>query len=417
MSIATDPTLPPLPGPNLLADVSLRTPRRQSSSAGVLVILVMVGCGMVVGGLIGRASKSSTADLDRAQGFAAASGILLALPMVLVLHELGHVVGGLAAGFRFNLFVVGPLKVVREADRIRARLNTNLSIAGGLAGCSPTGSGDHRRGMILMIASGPIASLLGAAAGLLGAGATGGFAPGASGWSAALGMALGAFGLGSLAVGLMTLIPGRTSGFMTDGARLIGLLRKGPEADREAAVIGLIAESASGIRPRDWDPGLVSRAVSVPDGSLLDAVAEQLAYTSALDRGDLPLARDRLVRSLSLADRLPPSVRPAIELEAATFEAAIRADAPASRRWLDRAGNPGGLVPRHLRPVAEAALAVAEGRFDDAPPFIEAARDALSRSNDPGSIPFVGDRLDDLARRCHPLALPDDPEPEVAGSP
>ncbi|QDV36129.1 hypothetical protein [Tautonia plasticadhaerens] len=416
MSNASNPPLPPLPGPGAPADAGPGAPRGRSTASGVLVFLVMVGCGMVVGGLIGRASKSSTADLDRVQGIAAIAGILVALPMVLVLHELGHVVGGLAAGFRFNLFVVGPLKVVREADRIRARLNTNLSIAGGLAGCSPTGSGDHRRGMILMVAAGPIASLLGAAAGLLGAGATGGFAPGASGWSAASGMVLGAFGLGSLAIGLLTLVPGRTGNFMTDGARLIGLLRKGPEADREAAVIGLVAESASGIRPRDWDPGLVSRAVSVPDGSLLDAVAEQLAYSWALDRGDLTLARDHLARSLSLADRLPPSVRPAIELEAAAFEAAIRADAAACRRWLDRAGVPGGLVPRHLRPTAEAALAVAEGRFEDAPTHIEAARDALSRTSDPGSIPVARDRLDDLSRRCRPMDPPAHPEPKVAGS-
>ncbi|MGK7312516.1 MAG: hypothetical protein ACN0LA_09775 [Candidatus Longimicrobiales bacterium M2_2A_002] len=69
------------------------------------------------------------------------------------------------------------------------------------------------------------------------------------------------FALGSLAIAVATLFPGRASGFLTDGARLLQLLRGGPEAEADAALVTLMAWSVAGVRPRDWDPDVVKSAL------------------------------------------------------------------------------------------------------------------------------------------------------------
>ena len=59
--------------------------------------------------------------------------VVPALLVVILVHELGHVIGGRLAGYAFVMLAVGPVKWVREQGRVRWRWNTSLNAFGGLA--------------------------------------------------------------------------------------------------------------------------------------------------------------------------------------------------------------------------------------------------------------------------------------------
>jgi hypothetical protein len=289
--------------------------------------------------------------------------LLLALPVILSIHEAGHIVGGTLAGLRFQLFIVGPLRIARRGEGISVGLNRKASLYGGMAGCAPVD--DRRVGprMAAMVAGGPASSLLTGglllAAGLLldpGPGARAG-----AGWGGLMPDALLLAGGMSLAIALVTLIPARTSGFLTDGARLLVLARGGDEAEREQAIWQIYARSLAGTRPRDWPEGAVADALRPEDGGVFEYVARSLAHARALDAGGCGEARPHLLRCLELWSEVPAVLRPNLAREAACFEASCRGDAARGRSWLDAAGGRGAFMDEMLEVRAEVAVERAAG--------------------------------------------------------
>src|SRR5690606_38652770 len=154
-------------------------------------------------------------------------------------HEAGHIAAGVLVGYRPLLFIAGPLRIERVGETIRFGLNRSIGLAGGIAVCAPVGLHDLRRRTLVMSAGGPLASLL------LGAQslavlmamqpvlARDGFLP------AALLVVLLVLGIGSLAIGVVTLLPMRAGGFYSDGARILRLLRESDDTQGEVALIAL----------------------------------------------------------------------------------------------------------------------------------------------------------------------------------
>ena len=147
----------------------------------------------------------------------------LALPV----HEAGHLLGGWLVGFRFCLFVAGPVMVVREATGIGLRWNRDFSLYGGLAASVPTHADDLSRPHAWMVAGGPLTSVVsgGASLALSGLLLGNGWEPGSAAEGALL-LGLLTFGASSVLIGLVTLIPTTTSGFPTDGAQLLRALHQ-----------------------------------------------------------------------------------------------------------------------------------------------------------------------------------------------
>ena len=80
--------------------------------------------------------------------------------IVLGVHELGHLITGLIQGFRFELFVVGPLGIKRENNRIKVYLNKNIAHYGGLASTLPRNdNAENSRILANICLAGPIASI------------------------------------------------------------------------------------------------------------------------------------------------------------------------------------------------------------------------------------------------------------------
>ena len=301
--------------------------------------------------------------------------VLVGASVALAVHEAGHVAGGRLVGFRLLLLVVGPVQVAREKDGLRWGLNRSFGLAGGLALSVPTDDRDLHRRTAVTVAGGPAASL---ALGALGLGL----------W-AALGGAASAVallvGLASFGIAAVTLWPGRPGGLPTDGARLLRLARGGPAAEREVAVLALVAQSVSGVRPRAWDADLLDAALSPADGDLMEESARALATARALDAGDAEAARDQLERRVALWWGVPPVLRTELATDAAVFEGAVRGDAARARAWLDRIDRRAALAAPSVVALAEAVAAHVEGDGERARRHAAEARDGLDGAVSGGS--------------------------------
>lgn len=390
-----------------------KTPRSSSLRSllvGALVGGVIAASAVLVKRVVAGPSDDAVAPaLEPWQKVLAVVGALVVMLLVIALHEAGHLLGGRLAGFRAMLFIVGPLRLERTADGWHARLNRELGAWGGMVSSIPEDDRDLRRRMLRLVAGGPVASLVGALAAALlwlaTSDANGGRPPDLARHFANQALAL--FAIGSLGIGVVTLIPARTGGFATDGAQILKLARGGPEAERTLATLSLVGMSMAGRRPREWPAGLVERVAAppAPDSATApgDALARLmgllLAYSHALDGGDAATARAHLTLLLSELDALPPGLRPLIHHEAA-YQAALAGDAAAGRVHLEAAAaTPSLATDAHTKPLAEAAVAWAEGDHQRAAALLDAARTLLPRTLDRGGAQLDSDRISALAAR------------------
>jgi len=296
-------------------------------------------------------------------------GMVLALPFIWLLvvgwHEAGHLVGGWMTGGRFLLLVIGPVMVRRTPAGIRVMWNRNVNLSGGMAACLPLEPGRMTpRRAAVMILGGPVASVVLVIVALwLAAAIAAAAGPVPSGLAIGQHAAVATAGL-SLVIFFVTAFPGTAGGFKTDGKRVVDLLRGDRRSDQEAAVLALTTAGLAGVRPADFDPALVARAVSLGDGSLFDLYGNLTAYAHAADRGDWPAAQGHLDRVLAGETQLVPYVRDVVRCEYAWLLATTRAGATIARAWLDSAGKIDFDPATRLR--AEAAVLLAEGKLTEA---------------------------------------------------
>lgn len=143
-------------------------------------------------------------------------------------HEAGHIVAGLAQGFRFHWFVAGPLGLKRDDNgKVRFYLERNVSLWGGLGATVPQDSSpDNYRKFALVLLGGPLMSVAVGAICLALAGASGL-------------MFVTLVGAMSLGMGLVSLMPTRNGAFYTDGGRWLRMHRSGVHRQEELALWNL----------------------------------------------------------------------------------------------------------------------------------------------------------------------------------
>lgn len=344
----------------------IRKPAKKPAWRALLVGVLSGGLGALLAvGAVRLLGEGMTGLGDRdalREALGAWAALVLSLTAVaagylaILAHEAGHVAGGQLARFRFLFLVAGPLRIERNPStrRIRAALNREPSLYGGIAASLPTQTDALPRRLGLMVAGGPAASFLLA-------GAAGAIIPALDGGPLLLGPFLGMLMIISAGLGVVTLVPMRFSGFASDGARLLRLVRGGPAARREAAMLALIGLSTAGTAPRDWPEETVRAVAEARDGTSDEVTAALLAYSHLLDRGDTDGARAALHRALELADRYPPPFIPGLMAEAAFFEGFVSRDAAAARAYLAEVPEKTMSVTPFDRLRAEIAVALAEG--------------------------------------------------------
>ena len=306
--------------------------------------------------------------------------------IAIAIHELGHLAAGKMAGMAPGLLSIGGFVLTKSGDHWNFRFDRR-QIFGGMAGLLPD-RGDFRvAAFAWMVATGPIASVLLALAC----------------WTAYVRFGSGTWDwIGSACwasmVGLLSLIPMSSGLHKSDAARLWMLLKHPGAARAWMAAASVGTDNAKGVRPREWDPEMVEQMLAeVPDGSAKIG-PELMAYYRRLDERNEPAAREHLENALAASAKSGKAVRQALFLEAAEVNALMTGNATKARTWRDRA-----LRLRKPESIAcvDGAIAMCEGRYDDAIRDIAAARAFMTkRKLDSGLARFAHERLNDRERRC-----------------
>ncbi|WP_291983825.1 hypothetical protein [Luteitalea sp.] len=350
--------------------------------------LLALPLGVAAGVLAGRALAASGTRFEAfrdASPLALVLGLPLILWLVLAVHEGGHLIAARLQGWPFLLLLVGPLRVVRGTSGLVWGFNRAWATWGGLTASIPPVDERFRRQMLCMVLAGPLASVaLGAAVLLL----------------ARRGDALAAFGVvggvTSLLIAVVTLLPMQGGGYQSDGAQALDLLRGGDLSRRRARRLALLMRGFAGLRPRDTDPAEVHAS--------LDETAdprERLALWTvllhiAMDRGAVEDGARAAHEVAALYHHFPDGMRQMVALDLAWFFGRHAGAATDAAAWL--AQSAGGFVDPFQRPLAEAGLAWAEGRLEDARRAAAHARGLLPRAMDPGVAAAMTDQLAALDR-------------------
>jgi hypothetical protein len=190
---------------------------------------------------------------------------------------------------------------------------------------------------------------------------------------------VGATGLWSLFIGLISLFPSWRPASKSDGGWLFDLVRGKAGTVQLYAIKSLVA-SCDWLRPREWDHRLVQIADEPAASGLpqeVDRLAHWVRYQWCADTGDIERAREAL--EWMLRQQLSPAERMTWAWEAVWFHAFSLKDAAGAREMqrIAQELTPAVLSGSQSIEVwkCRAEIAACEGRMDDAR---EAASKAVS---------------------------------------
>jgi len=272
--------------------------------------------------------------------------LLLLVGVLVIVHELGHLLADLLLGFEVLTFRVGPFLVATlDQNRLvklgpvvlvdtdsgwrtrleRRQLRWDRRAHAGQVQSVPRSPDRLRARHAASVAAGPLAGLLVAVV------------PGAVAASTgSLPLAVLSVILALLA--LSELIPtGSARGSWTDGGWLLCWLLHPERARYRLAVGTLRTQLALKRRPRTWgDERWIDLAARAPDPSCADDDLRgcQLAYYLALDLGLVARACELARRAHGLSPRAIPRARPLLAVEYAFCLARFQADHVAAERLL-----------------------------------------------------------------------------------
>ncbi len=294
--------------------------------------------------------------------------LLLVFTLEVCAHEGGHVLAGKLVSFRFVMVIIGPLEIRSTERGLRFRRAQESKLTAGAALSVPTTWENLRVRTAMAVVGGPIGSLaLGSVALALA------FAANSS-----LNGLFPAVAFFSLTSGVFNLLPLKLGGASSDGARLLMLMRGGPNADRYCFLVAINGISRAGARPRDWSAEWITLITAPADASLGDAAANHVAYYWALDNNDVFRAEMFMGRVINAIGTLPPAIRSAVYADAAFFHAYFRNDLDMARYFIAQAGDNVPVKHQHILLRAQAAVLRAEGKLDEAR---ETARAGLANIN------------------------------------
>lgn len=273
-----------------------------------LMILVGAGIGyFLIGEMLPKSLLSELkSDLGPIQKILLIPALIIPAFVVIAVHELGHLLTGLMQGFKFQLYIVGPLGIKRDedTDRIKWYFNKELNVAGGLAATIPEEDDPANiTKFARLVIAGPLASLLlGVLLLLIG-----------RYFSGMIGLLMLFGGIMSLLIFVITIFPAGSPTFMTDGKRFLRLLK--PETRTiEMAIMRL---SAAYSKTRTYENLQVEdiELMKTDPTPMLNMMAYFYAYLHYLSIGAFEKAAEEEVVFRKKAEQFPKGFRSMMDKE------------------------------------------------------------------------------------------------------
>jgi hypothetical protein len=263
--------------------------------------------------------------------------VVLVLLGITILHELGHTAAGLALGMKLRAFLVGPFQWrVRDGKWEFQFKPKEILSTGGATGVVPATADFPRWRTLCMVAAGPLATSL-----------TGVFAL----WVAfaAVGHSLiqargvfALFGAWSLVLCAVNLLPLRTGGNYSDGAKIYQLLSDGPWGDYHQVVAVVGSTLVTPLRPRDFDIQAIQRAAHGITQGIQGLLLKMYAHLYFLDNGKSLEAAEALREAESIYRQSASDIPVELHTHFVFGKAYVSRDAVGAREWWTRmeAKNP-----------------------------------------------------------------------------
>jgi hypothetical protein len=368
------------------------TRRRKPRLRIVLGFLGFLVGGAIAGYAVGRfgarAFGPSTSGVPAINGLWLLAGMVLSFWPVVVIHEAGHALCGIARGMRAVAIGIGPLRAERGLDGWRFRRAHGIRGIGGFAALVPQATrGQSRLDQAIFLAGGPLANLLTAA---LAFALVAWLGPGLPSPVSAL--VLG-FVLSSALLGGVNLVPFMAGGLRTDGRVLLDLARQSPDALLQLRLQQVLALAIAGQRPRDWPVSLLGVADDDAANALLSVSADSLRLAHLLDRNDLAGAADAAQRVQARYADVTEAFRPHLAIDLAGYAAQALRDPALVAAWRPLCeGGVTDLSPfRHWLDAEQALLA---GDHTGARTASQAARPLVARTPYPYNAVLLTEALD-----------------------
>lgn len=361
----------------------------------ILLILIRLS----IGGLIGYASVwpiTNALDANQLRNPLIYFGLIMVgnlfgLVLAVALHELGHVVAGRKAGFRFAYMMFWPVQIRRKGERslsIRPMFKSGLGL-GGIAGMAPIPGLDLRKAYLTMLWGGPLASLLWGAVAIsiaFLAGLTSSI-PGSCFWL---------MGIISLFIFVISIIPRSVAGYLTDGAAIKLLSRgKAEQVEIYVASLELSSELASGKRPSECNSSALNTLLRAEPDDQMFAKGRYFGFLAAADSGDLEKARSYMMELMSGLNKTPVLVRASYQIMDAWLHAR-EGKTEEARRLLKL--SQGGLVEKCDQVMVEAVILAAEGKHDEASNLARTVPELIAESMIPDAYAFTRFQVEGLIR-------------------
>ena len=325
--------------------------------------------------------------------------VLLVLTLLLLftalVHELGHLLAGYLVRFRFQILVVGPIRVSRVNGRLQVQRQQGGSLFNGLAASLPNEMDKLERRLLYYALGGPLASLLLTLVTLLVVVLLGNDLTRMLDylwlWECCLFTAVASYFFL-----LTSLRPGTyQNGMVADGGRILMVLNDSPQAQRWQALVMLNAADFAGERPSQWDEKLLHQALTHPDNSHDYLTANVMSYHHWLDKNQPQKAMGFLEEALNMPVAWVSGMRARLALEKAFLAAAYLQDFEVARDWFMQVR----LTRRQANPLywrAQTALYLLEGKLELAKEAAVAGLAALDKKSQTGLQKAEGDWLKKL---------------------
>jgi hypothetical protein len=240
--------------------------------------------------------------------------LLVAIYVGILIHELGHVVAGLAVRFPFVYVMVGPVRLTRTKDSFKVTLHKPEM--GGLAMHLPKGRRRSWKG-VLFVLGGPLANMAV-------------FALTPIALRTAIFPAL--LCVISFFLAVISLIPFHTKGFASDGMLIWRALSSPRHRIRDVAV-AYLAREIEKKRAREFRATWVNRALQSSGPTPNTFLAHWIAYWYFNDRKEWDRAAASLETCLALTPFVNEAMRDLCILEAAVFHAWAWDDLAGAHNW------------------------------------------------------------------------------------